>query len=61
MDGRILSKALIAADASNLKPVETTVDASRDLGLLVWRQYLKTIQIGYATYYAEGNGESRLK
>jgi hypothetical protein len=43
------------------KPVETTVEASRDLGFLNWHQSLRLTQVGTAVYYEEGNGQCRLK
>jgi arylsulfatase A-like enzyme len=60
-DGRVLSEAMIASDAPIMKPVENTLEASRDIGFLVWHQYLKTTTVGGTTYYDEGNGEYRLK
>ncbi|HEV8543399.1 MAG TPA: alkaline phosphatase family protein [Verrucomicrobiae bacterium] len=61
MDGRILLEAMTTGESPELKPVTETAEASRDLGFLVWHQYLKTTQVGYATYYDEGNGECRIK
>ncbi len=61
MDGRVLYEAMTAGDPPPLKPVEHTIEASKDLGFLVWHQYLKITQIGYTLYYDEGNGECRLK
>ena len=61
MDGRVLLEALVNGDGSGVKPAGRTVEASRDLGLLTWHQYLRLTQCGSATYYEEGNGESRLK
>jgi arylsulfatase A-like enzyme len=61
MDGRVLFEALNQSGHPNLKPVEDKLESSRPLGFLTWRQYLKTVKVGYATYYEEGNGESRLK
>jgi arylsulfatase A-like enzyme len=61
MDGRVLYEAMTSGDAPPHKPVEHTLEASRDLGFLVWHQYLKVTQVGYTIYYDEGNGECRLK
>jgi predicted AlkP superfamily pyrophosphatase or phosphodiesterase len=61
MDGRVLFEAMTYGDQATLKPVEKTLEASRDLGFLEWHQYLKVTELGHATYYDEGNGECRLK
>ncbi|MCI0539133.1 MAG: alkaline phosphatase family protein [Verrucomicrobiales bacterium] len=61
MDGRVLYEAMTSGDPPPLKPVEHTLKAQRDLGFLIWHQYLKIIQVGYAIYYDEGNGECRFK
>jgi hypothetical protein len=61
MDGRVLAEALVHAEAPAVKPAGKTVEASRELGLLSWHQYLRSTQCGTAIYYEEGNGECRLK
>jgi predicted AlkP superfamily pyrophosphatase or phosphodiesterase len=61
MDGRILTEALAHEEGPAVKPAGKTVEASRDLGLLTWHQYLRFTQCGSAVYYEEGNGESRLR
>ena len=61
MDGRILSEAMITGDQVPPKPEAQTLEANRDLGFLVWHQYLKLTRLGSATYYEEGNGECRIK
>ncbi|HLH54679.1 MAG TPA: alkaline phosphatase family protein [Verrucomicrobiae bacterium] len=60
-DGRVLYEALANAGQEPLKPVERTLEAHRDLGVLSWHQSLKTLSMGNAVYYEEGNGESRMK
>jgi arylsulfatase A-like enzyme len=61
MDGRVLYEAMTSGNPPPLKPVEHTIEATRDLGFLSWHQYLKITQVGYTVYYDEGNGECRLK
>jgi hypothetical protein len=61
MDGRVLFEALNNSNAPALKPIEETLSAERALGFLSWRQHLKVVKVGYATYYDEGNGECRLR
>ena len=61
MDGRVLFEAMTSGNPPPLKPVEYTIEASRDLGFLDWHQYLKITKVGYTLYYDEGNGECRLK
>jgi predicted AlkP superfamily pyrophosphatase or phosphodiesterase len=61
MDGRVLSEALTGSEPPQFKPVEKTVEASRQLGFLNWRQHLRFTQFGSATYYDEGNGACRLQ
>lgn len=61
MDGRVLHEAMTAGNPPPLKAVEHRLEASRNLGFLVWSQYLKVVQVGSTIYYDEGNGECRLK
>lgn len=61
MDGRVLLEALISQAETPPKPEQKTVEASRDLGFLQWRQYLKLTQVGSSVYYDEGNGGCSLK
>ena len=61
MDGRVLYEAMTSGNPPPLKPVQYTIEASRDLGFLDWHQYLKITKVGYTLYYDEGNGECRLK
>ncbi len=61
MDGRVLTEAMLGVESPSLEGEEQTMTASRDLGLRVWRQYLRFTQVGPVVYYDEGNGESCLK
>jgi hypothetical protein len=58
LDGRILTEALVSSSGEKLKPEQKTVEATRDLGLFRWRQYLKFTTVGKAIYFDEGDGES---
>jgi arylsulfatase A-like enzyme len=60
-DGRVLTEALTVPELSPVQPEEQTIEASRDLGVRLWHQYLKFTRVGSAVYYDEGNGGSRLK
>ena len=42
-------------------PEVKTIEATRDLGLFRWRQYLKYTSVGDAVYYDEANGGAELK
>jgi arylsulfatase A-like enzyme len=56
MDGRVLYEAL-ANNTASIPTAETkTLEASRDLPLFRWRQYLKYTQVGSSVYFDEGNG-----
>ena len=55
MDGRILSEALVEANAQSAV-TEKTLEAQRDLGDATWRQYLRTATVAGVTYFMEGNG-----
>jgi predicted AlkP superfamily pyrophosphatase or phosphodiesterase len=61
MDGRVLSEALVNGKAPSGEPKQQTIEASREVGMRQWRQYLKTTTFGGAFYVDEGNGESDLK
>ena len=56
LDGRVLTEALVDGGAE--PTVETkNLEATRDIGIFRWRQYLKYSQVGNAIYFDEGNGE----
>jgi predicted AlkP superfamily pyrophosphatase or phosphodiesterase len=56
MSGRVLHEALVSTRTSPPKTVERTIEASRELGLGRWKQYLKISQVEGTTYFDEGNG-----
>ena len=61
MDGRVLSEALQDESAAFPKPDQKVLEATRDLGVLRWRQTLKTTRVGYSLYFDEGNGASQVR
>jgi arylsulfatase A-like enzyme len=56
MDGRVLMEALV--DSAGPAPKSTTkrLDATRDLGIFRWSQYLQFTEVEGAVYFDEGNG-----
>jgi hypothetical protein len=58
MDGRVLSEALVAADAPPLRGVKAErLNARRELpGGGTWSQYLQIVEINGVRYLDEGNG-----
>ena len=57
MDGRVLHEAL-AHSTVRPPPAKTEkLEASRDLGLFRWEQYLKFSTVGTTRYFDEGNGQ----
>ena len=61
MDGRILQEALRTPSAAVPKPNTQTLEATFEVGLRRWKQYLKFTTIGDQIYFDEGNGEAVLK
>jgi arylsulfatase A-like enzyme len=61
MEGRVLTEALTGTVSPPPEFEQRTLEASRDLGARVWRQFLTFTRVGSAVYFDEGNGESRLK
>lgn len=57
MDGRVLHEALVGTGKPAPRFVTRKIEASRDLGLFRWQQYLKYSEVDGATYFDEGNGE----
>ncbi|MDB6032358.1 MAG: Type phosphodiesterase, partial [Verrucomicrobiales bacterium] len=57
MDGRILFEALNSNSKSAPKVSERKLEASREVGLFRWQQYLKVSEVEGTTYFDEGNGE----
>ena len=58
MDGRVLQEALLNGKASDAKPATKTIEATRELALFRWRQYLKFTEYDGAIYFDEGNGQA---
>lgn len=58
MDGRVLHEALAHSTVKPPKPETKTYEASRNLGLFHWKQYLKFSSVGSTRYFDEGNGEN---
>jgi predicted AlkP superfamily pyrophosphatase or phosphodiesterase len=56
MDGRVLHEALVHSTTKTPRPESKTLDASRDIGLFHWKQYLKVSSVGSTRYFDEGNG-----
>jgi arylsulfatase A-like enzyme len=61
LDGRILTEALANHGGPPPKSEQKIIEASRELELFRWRQYLKYSTVGNSVYFDEGNGESTLK
>jgi predicted AlkP superfamily pyrophosphatase or phosphodiesterase len=61
LDGRVLHEALVDSHVEVPKPETKTIEASHDVGLFHWRQYLKFTKVGEAIYFDEGNGEAVLR
>lgn len=60
LDGRVLSEALIGGTVPT--HVETkTIEATRDIGIFRWKQYLKYSQVDHAIYFDEANSELEWK
>ena len=57
MDGRVLLEALASGTPGVDSPKTKTLDASRELGLFQWRQYLKFTEYEGTIYFDEGNGQ----
>jgi predicted AlkP superfamily pyrophosphatase or phosphodiesterase len=61
MDGRVLQEALVSGKGEVPTPEVKTIEATRELGLFRWKQYLKYTKVGDAIYYDEAGGGSELK
>ena len=61
MDGRALTEAFVGGAAPTGKPETKTLEATREVGLRRWHQYLKTTTYGGAFYVDEGNGSSEVR
>jgi arylsulfatase A-like enzyme len=58
MDGRVLREALVGSTPtpSGDPPATKTLEATHDIGLFQWGQYLKFTEYAGRTYFDEGNG-----
>ncbi|HTD66555.1 MAG TPA: alkaline phosphatase family protein [Candidatus Limnocylindria bacterium] len=56
MDGRVLHEALARSSVKPPKAQTKTIEASREIGLFRWQQYLRFSTIGTTRYFDEGNG-----
>lgn len=61
MDGRVLHEALTGHSSPLPKANEKRIEATRELGLFRWTQYLKFSEVGGTLYFDEGNGEAVAK
>ena len=57
MDGRILHEALVPSKAPPAKVTVKKLEATRDLGLFRWAQYLQFSEVNGTIYLDEGNGQ----
>jgi arylsulfatase A-like enzyme len=58
MDGRVLHEALAHSTGKPPTPEPETLEASRNIGLFQWQQYLKFTRVGTTRYFDEGNGQA---
>jgi arylsulfatase A-like enzyme len=61
MDGRVLHEALVTSKARAPKVNTRKLEATRDLGLFRWTQYLQFSEVNGTLYFDEGNGEPQPK
>ncbi len=61
MDGRVLQEAFRNPTSELAKPDTQTLEATVDVGLRRWHQYLKYTTLGNQIYFDEGNAKSTLK
>ncbi len=59
LDGRVLHEALIRSKEPAPKVNVKKIEASCDLGLVHWTQYLQFSEVSGTLYFDEGNGEAR--
>jgi len=57
MDGRVLHEALVPSKAAKPKVNVKKIEATRDIGLFRWTQYLQFSEVNGTVYFDEGNGE----
>ena len=56
MDGRVLHEALSRSTTPPPVAEVKTLEATRDVGLFRWEQYLKVSSVGGTRYFDEANG-----
>ena len=61
MDGRVLFEALSGSNGPAPKSATQRLEASRDLGIFRWSQYLQFTEVDGAVYFDEGNGGPALR
>jgi arylsulfatase A-like enzyme len=57
LSGRVLHEALTTSNQPAPKVNEQRIEASRELGLFEWNQYLKFSEVDGTVYFDEGNGK----
>jgi arylsulfatase A-like enzyme len=57
MNGRVLHEALVPSKAPPPKVNVKRIEASRDIGLFRWQQYLQFSEVNGTFYFDEGGGE----
>ena len=60
LDGRVLTEALVNGGPEPTAETKT-LEATRDIGIFRWKQYLRQSQVGNTIYFDEGNGEPTCK
>jgi arylsulfatase A-like enzyme len=61
INGRVLHEALATSKEKAPAVKERRLDASRQVGLFRWEQYLKFSEVGSTVYFDEGNGQPTLR
>lgn len=61
INGRVLHEALVTSKEKVPAVKERRLDASRQVGLFRWEQYLKFSEVGSTVYFDEGNGQPTLR
>lgn len=61
LSGRVLHEALATSKENAPAVKERRLEASREIGLFRWQQYLKFSEVGDTLYFDEGNGQVSLK
>jgi arylsulfatase A-like enzyme len=57
MDGRVLHEALVPSKEAPPKVNVKKLEATREVGLFRWKQYLQFSEVNGVVYFDEGNGE----